>query len=60
MISDVIGGEKQVLKEALPGIQQLIDEVEGALNNMKSKRQRMKNRKEENLHRLDDSPSMLS
>jgi len=55
MISDVVDGEKQVLKAALPGIQQLIDEVERAVNNMKSKRQRMKNRKEENLRRLDDA-----
>ena len=55
MISDVVGGEKKILKEALPGIQQLIDEVEGAVNDMKSKRQTMKNGKEENLRRLDDT-----
>ena len=55
MISDVVDGEKKILKEALPGIQQLIDEVEGAINGVKSKRQDVKNRKEENFHRLDDA-----
>ena len=55
VISDVVDGEKKILKEALPGIQQLIDEVEGAINGVKSKRQDVKNRKEENFHRLDDT-----
>ena len=55
VISDVFDGEKMILKEALPGIQQLIDEVEGAINGVKSKRQDVKNRKEENFHRLDDA-----
>ena len=55
MISDVVDGEKKILKEALPGIQQLIDEVEGAVNRLKGKRQDVKNKKEENLHRLDDA-----
>ena len=55
VISDVVDGEKKILKEALPGIQQLIDEVEGAINGVKSKRQVVKNRKEENFHRLDDA-----
>ena len=55
VISDVVDGEKKILKEALPGIQQLIDEVEGAINGVKSKRQDVKNRKEENFHRLDDA-----
>jgi len=55
VISDVVNGEKKVLNEALPGIQQLIDEVEGAINGVKSKRQDVKNREEENLHKLDDT-----
>jgi len=55
VISDVVDGEKKVLKESLPGIQQLIDEVEGAINGVKGKRQDVKNRKEENLRRLDDA-----
>ena len=55
VISDAVDGEKKILKEALPGIQQLIDEVEGTVNGVKSKRQDVKNRKEENLHRLDDA-----
>ena len=54
VISDVVDGEKKILKEALPGIQQLIDEVEGAINGVKSKRQDVKNRKEENLLRMND------
>ena len=55
MISDVVDGEKKILKEALPGIQQLIDEVGRAVDEMKSKRQRMKTSKEESLQRLDDA-----
>ncbi|XP_065919710.1 E3 ubiquitin-protein ligase TRIM71-like [Dysidea avara] len=55
VISDVVDGEKKILKEALPGIQQLIDEVEGAISGVKSKRQEVKNREEENLHKLDDA-----
>ena len=54
VISDVVDGEKKILKEALPGIQQLIDEVEGAIIGVKGKREDVKKRKEENLHRLDD------
>jgi len=38
VISDVIDGEKEVLREALPGIQVLIDEVEGAINGVRMKR----------------------
>ncbi|XP_065902357.1 E3 ubiquitin-protein ligase TRIM71-like [Dysidea avara] len=45
VISDVVDGEKKILKEALPSIQQLIDDVEGAINGVKSKRQDVKNRK---------------
>ena len=59
VISDVVDGEKKILKETLPGIQQLIDEVEGAINGVKSKRQVVKNRKDENLHRLDDAFHVL-
>ena len=54
VISDVVNGEKKILKEALPGIQKLIDDVQGAINEVQSKRQDVKNRKEENLHKLDD------
>jgi len=31
--------KKRILEESLPGIQQLIDEVEGAINRVKSKLQ---------------------
>ena len=59
MISDAVDGEKMILKEALPGIQQLIDEVERAINGVRSKRQDVKNRKEENLSMLDDAFHIL-
>jgi len=55
VISDVVNGEKKVLSDALPGIQQLIDEVKGAINGVKNKQQDVKNRKEENLLKLDDA-----
>ena len=55
VISDVVDGEKKILKECLPGIQQLIDDVEEAINGVKSKRQDVKNRNEENLQGLDDA-----
>jgi len=55
VISDAVDGEKKILKEALPGIQQLIDEVEGAINGVKNKRKDVRNRKEENFNRLDDA-----
>ena len=53
VISDVVDSEKEILKETLPDIQQLIDEVEGAVNGVKSKRQVVENRKKDNLHKLD-------
>jgi len=55
VISDVVDSEKKILRDTLPGIQQLIDEVEGAIDGVKSKRQYVKDREEENLHKLDDA-----
>ena len=54
VISDVVDGEKKILKEALPGIQQLVDEVENAVTRVKGRRKDVESRKTENLHKLDD------
>ena len=55
VISDVVEGEKKILREALPGIQQLVGEVENAIANVKQRRKVVSTRKEENLKRLDDT-----
>ena len=54
VISDVVEGEKKILREALPGIQQLVDEVEKAVTMVKGRRKDVKSRKNENLCKLDD------
>ena len=54
VISDVVDGEKKILKEALPGIQQLVDEVENTVTRVKGRRKDVESRKTENLHKLDD------
>ena len=54
VISDVVEGEKNILREALPGIQQLVGEVENAVTKIKVKRKNLESRKVENLHKLDD------
>ena len=55
VISDVVEGEKKILREALPGIQQLVGEVENAIANVKQRRRVVGTRKEENLKKLDDT-----
>ena len=54
VISDVVDGERKILKKALPGIQQLVDEVENAVTRVKGRRKDVESRKIENLHKLDD------
>ena len=54
VISDVVEGEKKILREALPGIQQLVDEVENAVTKVKGRRKDVESRKDENLCKLDD------
>ena len=54
VISDVVEGEKKILRESLPGIKQLVDEVENAVTRVKRRRKDVGNRKDENLHKLDD------
>ena len=52
--TDVVDGAKRTLNGALPGIQNLIDEVEGAINGVKSKRKYVKIREKESFQKLDD------
>ena len=53
-ISDVVEGEKKILRETLPGIQQLVDEVEKAVTKVKRRRKDVESRKDENLQKLGD------
>jgi len=53
VMSDVVEGEKKILREALPGIQQLVDEVENAVTNVKDRRENVKRREKESLQNLD-------
>ena len=59
VISDVVEGEKKILREALPGIKQLVGEVENAVTRVKGRRKDVKNRKEESLRNLDNAFSAL-
>ena len=59
VISDVVDGEKKILKESLPGIQQLVDEVENAVTRVKGRRKDVKSRKDENLNKLDNAFNAL-
>ena len=54
LISDIIEGEKKILREALPGIQQLVKEVENAVTRVQDRRRDVRNKEEENLHNLED------
>ena len=49
IISDVIEGEKKILREALSGIQQLVKEVENAVTRVQDRRRDVRNKEEENL-----------
>ena len=55
VISDVVEGEKKILRDALPGIQQLVDEVENAVTTIKGRRKDVKSKEEESLHNLDNA-----
>ena len=54
VISDVVDGEKMILREALPDIQQLVDEVEVAVAKVKGRREDVQSRRDKNLHKLND------
>ena len=59
VISDVVEGEKMILREALPGIQQLVDEVENAFTTVKGRRKGVKSMEERSLHNLDNAFNAL-
>ena len=59
VISDVVEGEKKILREALPGIQQLVDEVENAVTRIKSRRKDVKSKEDESLRNLDNASMLL-
>ena len=59
VISDVVEGEKKILREALPGIQQLVDEVENAVTTVKRRRKNVKSKEEESLQNLDNAFNAL-
>ena len=59
VISDVVEGEKKILRESLPGIQQLVDEVENAVTSVKGRRKNVKSKEEESLRNLDNAFRVL-
>ena len=59
VISDVVEGEKKILRDALPGIQQLVDEVENAVTTVKGRRNDVKSKEEESLRNLDNAFNAL-
>ena len=59
VMSEVVEGEKKILREALPGIQQLVDEVENAVTKVKGRRKDVKSKEEESLRNLDNAFNFL-
>ena len=59
VISDVVEGEKKILREAIPGIQQLVDEVECAITKVQSRRKDVKSSEEERVRHLEDAFNAL-
>ena len=59
VISDVVEVEKKILREALPGVQQLVDETEKAVTRVQGRRKDVENRKEESLRNLENSFNAL-
>ena len=59
VISDVVEGEKKILREALPGIQQLVDEVENAVTRVKGRRKDIKSKEDDSLRNLDNAFNIL-
>ena len=59
VISDVVEGEKEILRDALPGIQQLVDEVENAVTRVKRRKKDVKCKEEESLRNLDNAFNAL-
>ena len=59
VISDVVEGEKKVLRETLPGIQQLVDEVEKAITRVQGRRKDVKSKEEESLCNFENAFDVL-
>ena len=59
VISDVVEGEKKVLRETLPDIQQLVDEVEKAITRVQGRRKDVKSKEEESLCNLENAFDVL-
>ena len=59
VISDVVEGEKKVLRETLPGIQQLVDEAEKAITRVQGRRKDVKSKEEESLCNLENAFDVL-
>ena len=59
VISDVVDGEKKVLREALPGILQLVDEVEVAVAKVKERREDVKCKEKESMQNLEGAFNAL-
>ena len=59
VISDVVEGEKKVLRETLPGIQQLVDEVENAVTRVQGRRKDVKDKEQESLCNLENAFNTL-
>ena len=59
VILDVVEGEKKILREALPGMQQLVDEVENTVARVQGRRKDVKSKEEESLCNLEDAFNVL-
>ena len=59
VMSEVVDGEKKILREALSAIQQLVDEVANAVTRVKSRRKDVKNKEDESLRNLDNAFNFL-
>ena len=55
VISDVVEKEKKILQDVLPGIHQLVYEVENAVTKIKDRRKDVRNGEEESLQNLDNA-----
>ena len=59
VISDVVDGEKKVLREALPDIVQLVCEVEDAVTKVTGRREDVKSKEKESLQNLEGAFNAL-
>ena len=59
VISDVVEGEKEILREALPDIQQLVNEVKDAVTRVQGRRKDVKDKEAKSLHNLESAFDFL-